>query len=114
MCVEIIGLTPLQQAFEGEMLVATQQQKDAALQAQQSNVSRLLRANKLATAALYSSSSEQYAQPLQRHVIRVLCSMNKVHDAERLAEEWGIQKEIDVQIMLKVSTVQRMYWSCVC
>jgi hypothetical protein len=94
------------------MLVATQQQKDAALAAQQSNVSRLLRANKLATAALYSSSSEQYAPLLQRHVIRVLCSMNKVHDAERLAEEWGIQKEIDVHIMLKASTVQRIYWSC--
>jgi hypothetical protein len=93
----------LLQKYEGDSIITqTQQQKNAAFAAQQSNVTRLLRANKLTTAAVYSSCSAQHAQQLQRHFIRVLCSMNMLHDAMHHAEQWRIQNEIDIQIMLQV------------
>ena len=84
------------------MVAQTQQQKDAVFVAQQSNVSRLLRANKVALAAVYSSSSAQHSLQLQRHFIRLLCCMNRPRDAVRYAEEWAIHNELDVERMMQV------------
>jgi hypothetical protein len=85
------------------MLAQTQQQKDAVFTAQQSNVSRLLRANKVALAAVYSSCSAKHSFQLQRHFIRLLCCMNRPRDAVRYAEEWAINNELDVERMMQVA-----------
>ena len=87
------------------MVVQTQQQKDAALAAQQANIVRLLRAKNLAAAVLYSS---RCAHQLQPHVIRVLCAMNMLQEATRVAEEWGIQEDSSIQRMLQVHITLHM------
>ena len=84
------------------MLSKTQQQKDTELAAQQANVSRLLRANKIAVAALYSSQSAQHSSQLQRHVIQVLCSMKMMQEAARYAERFNMQTDADIDCMLQV------------
>ena len=84
------------------MLSKTQQQKDTELAAQQANVSRLLRANKIAVAALYSSQSAQHSSQLQRHVIQVLCSMKMMHEAACYAERFNMQTDTDIDCMLQV------------
>ena len=66
-------------------------------------MSRLLRAHRIETAALYASRSAQHAQQLQLHLIRVLCSMNMKSEAVRHTEVWGLQNDSEIQRVLRVN-----------
>ncbi len=66
-------------------------------------MSRLLRAHRIEIAALYSCRSAQYAQQLQLHFIRVLCSMNMKPEAVRHTEVWGLQNDIGIQRIMQVN-----------